>query len=81
MLAAELAAAGIRTHPSHANFVLVELGVDDPPVCEAMLRRGILIRGGSEFGLPGFARVTVAPPPVMRRTAAELAAVVAESLR
>jgi hypothetical protein len=28
-----------------------------------------------EFGLPGFARVTLAPAPVMRRAAAEIAAV------
>jgi histidinol-phosphate/aromatic aminotransferase/cobyric acid decarboxylase-like protein len=36
------------------------------------MRRGILIRGGTEFGLPGFARVTVAPEPMMRRVAAEI---------
>jgi len=36
------------------------------------MHRGILIRGGREFGLPGFARVTVAPEAVMRRTAAEI---------
>ena len=47
--------------PSQANFVLVELGVDDVAVCDELMRRGILIRAGSEFGLPGFARVTVAP--------------------
>ena len=40
-------------HPSQSNFVLVELGVDDVAVCEALMRRGILVRGGSEFGLPG----------------------------
>ena len=39
------------------------------PVCERLLRAGVLIRGGTEFGLPGFARVTVAREPVMRRTA------------
>jgi histidinol-phosphate aminotransferase len=71
-----LAAREIRTHRSHANFVLVELGVDDRAVCDALTRRGILIRGGSEFGLAGFARVTVAPPPVMERAAAEIAAAI-----
>jgi histidinol-phosphate aminotransferase len=68
-----LAARGIRTHRSHANFVLVELGVDDRTVCDALTRRGILIRGGTEFGLPGFARVTVAPAPVMERAAVAIA--------
>jgi histidinol-phosphate aminotransferase len=68
-----LAAHDIRTHPSQANFVLVELGVDDRPVCEALLRRGLLIRGGHEFGLAGFVRVTVAPAPVMEWAATEIA--------
>ena len=64
-----LAGGGIVTHPSQANFVLVELGVDDRPVCEALLRRGALVRGGHGFGLDGFCRVTVAPVPVMGRVA------------
>jgi histidinol-phosphate aminotransferase len=74
LLRDELRDRGIATHPSQANFVLVELGVDDRPVCNALLAEGVLIRGGHEFGLPGFARVTVAPAPVMRRTAALIAA-------
>jgi histidinol-phosphate aminotransferase len=72
LLTGELKAAGIAVHPSQANFVLVELGVDDLAVCDALMRRGILIRGGHEFGLPGLARVTVAPESVMRRTVAEI---------
>jgi histidinol-phosphate aminotransferase len=72
LLSAELAAGGLRAYPSHSNFVLVELGADDKAVTAALMGRGILIRGGTEFGLPGFARVTVAPEPVMRRTAAEI---------
>jgi histidinol-phosphate aminotransferase len=72
LLSAELEAAGLRVHPSHSNFVLVELGADDKLVTAALMRRGILIRGGTEFGLPGFARITVAPEATMRRTAAEI---------
>jgi histidinol-phosphate aminotransferase len=72
LLSTELEAGGLRVHPSHANFALVELGVDDQLVTAALMRRGILIRGGTEFGLPGFARVTVAPDAVMRRTASEI---------
>ena len=77
LLHEELAAAGIASRPSHTNFGLVELGTDDGPVCAELIRRGLLIRPGTEFGLPGFARVTLAPAPVMRRTAAAIAAVVA----
>ncbi len=72
LLTAELEAAGIAVHPSQSNFVLVELGRDDGAVCDELMRRGILVRGGSEFGLPGLARVTVGPDALMRRTAAEL---------
>jgi len=74
LLRAELERRGIVSHPSQANFLLIELGTGDGPVCDALLAAGVLIRGGSEFGLPGFARVTVAPEPVMRRTAELIAA-------
>jgi len=77
LLRNDLEARGLKTYESHANFVLVELGADDGPVCEALLGQGVLIRPGTEFGLPGFVRVTVARPPVMRRTAALLADAVA----
>ena len=79
LLSSELEAGGLRVHPSHSNFVLVELGADDEAVTATLMRRGILIRGGSEFGLPGFARVTVAPEAVMRRTAAEIIAAVRDA--
>jgi histidinol-phosphate aminotransferase len=69
-LRAELERVGVRSFPSQANFVLAELGVDDRPVCRALLARGVLIRPGSEFGLSGYARITMAPEPVMERVAA-----------
>ena len=72
-LRAALDARGLESHASHANFVLVRLGVDDGPVCEALLARGVLVRPGSGLGLPGYARVTVAPEPLMERVAAMIA--------
>jgi histidinol-phosphate aminotransferase len=75
-LAGALDGSGIRVYPSQANFVLVELGIDDGPVCDELVRRGLLIRGGHDFGLPGFARLTVGPPPVMLRAGEELVAAV-----
>jgi histidinol-phosphate aminotransferase len=75
---AELDAAGITWHPSQSNFVLVDLGTDDVAVSDELMRRGILVRGGTEFGLPGLIRVTVAPEPVMRRAAAEIARVLSD---
>jgi histidinol-phosphate aminotransferase len=73
LLVDRLAAGGLRPLPSDANFVLVELGVeDDLAVAEMVARGGILLRPGSEFGLPGYARITVAPAPLMERVATEL---------
>ena len=63
-----------RSHPSQANFVLVELGTDDRPVCDRLLRRGLLIRGGTRVR-PARLRAGHAwrRAPVMRRAAAEIA--------
>jgi histidinol-phosphate aminotransferase len=72
-LSRTLAAGGMSPLPSSANFVLVELGgVDDGALFEAMVRHGVLVRPGTELGLPGWARITVAPEAVMDRAAAAL---------
>ena len=74
--ARELEPAGVEIVPSQANFVLIRLGVDDRPVCERLLRKGLLIRGGESVGLPGYARVTMAPAPLMQTTAREIVAAI-----
>ena len=58
----ELQAMGLRTHPSHANFVLFE--VDDArAVWDALLARGVLVRNYSEVaGLHDCLRVTAGLP-------------------
>jgi histidinol-phosphate aminotransferase len=71
-LAQLLAEAGMDPLPSQANFLLVRMGVDDVAVKDRLLRRGFLIRAGSEFGLPDYARITVGPNGVMERFAKEL---------
>jgi histidinol-phosphate aminotransferase len=65
-------AAGIRVFPSQANFVLADVGVDDRALEERLIRRGFLIRAGSEFDLNGLVRVTVGPAGVMERAATAL---------
>jgi histidinol-phosphate aminotransferase len=74
-LARGMRAAGATPHPSQANFLLVDVGVDDLALAQGLRRRGLLIRAGSEFGMPGHVRITVGPVPLMERVAAELAAV------
>lgn len=68
-----LAEAGMEPLPSEANFVLVRVGVDAGELAEALLRRGLLVRPGTEYGLDGHVRVTVGPRPLMERVAEELA--------
>jgi histidinol-phosphate aminotransferase len=71
-LAEGLRRAGIRASPSQANFLLVDVGVDDIALTERLARRGFLVRAGSEFGLAGWVRITTGPLALMERVAGEL---------
>ncbi len=68
-----LRAGGATPYPSQANFLLVDVGVDDIALTDGLARRGFLVRAGSEFGLAGFVRITTGPLPLMERVAAEVA--------
>lgn len=72
--------AGLEPLPSVTNFVLARVDVDDRVLGDRMAERGLLIRPGSDYGLPGYVRITVGPVPLMERLSAELAEVCA-SLR
>lgn len=67
-----LEGVGVEVFPSQANFVLCRVGVEDVELADLLARQGLLIRPGSEFGLPGHVRITVGPTPLMERVAAEL---------
>ena len=71
-LVAGLRAAGAEPHPAEANFVLADVGVDDALLSEDLAGGGILVRPGSEFGLPSYVRITVGPVPLMERVASQL---------
>ncbi len=75
-LRAPLSEQGIRALDSDANFVLLELGDDDLRVADALAREGMLVRPGSEFGLPGYARVTTGEEDLMDRVGRRIAAIV-----
>lgn len=72
-LARLLRERGVEPLPSEANFLLVRVGVDDLALAEALLHRGLLVRPGQDFGMPGYIRVTIGPLPLMERFADELA--------
>jgi histidinol-phosphate aminotransferase len=80
-LAGGLGEAGMEPLPSAANFVLVRHGADDAELGDGLLRRGIWVRSGGELGLPGWARITVGPEPLMDRVAAALPEVLTEVRR
>ena len=71
-LTGPLSGSAIRPIDSDANFVLLELDADDLSVADELARDGLLVRPGTEFGLPGFIRVTTAGEPVMDRVAEKL---------
>jgi histidinol-phosphate aminotransferase len=72
-----VAVAGITALPSDANFVLLALGTDDIRVAEILAERdGVLVRPGSEFGLPGHIRVTTGEEELMEAVGARIAVAV-----
>jgi histidinol-phosphate aminotransferase len=71
-LAELLRAEGAEPFPSEANFLLVRVGVDDIELAQALLRAGLLVRPGRDFGMPGYIRVTIGPLPLMERLANEV---------
>jgi histidinol-phosphate aminotransferase len=67
-----LVAVGAKPYPSEASFVLVRVDADDVLLTRQLLEAGILVRAGSELGLPGHIRVTVGRQSVTDRMTAEL---------
>lgn len=78
-LITRLRTAGIRSLESSANFVLIELGIDEQPLCDDLAREGILLRPGSELGLPGYVRVTMGKEGLMDHVGARIAEVIQRS--
>jgi histidinol-phosphate aminotransferase len=71
-LAELLRGQGLDPVPSEANFLLVDVQADDLAVAQALLRAGLLVRPGRDFGMPGYLRITIGPLPLMQRLAEEL---------
>ena len=76
--AAEVAALGLKTHPSVTNFILVDFvgqkpGKDDAEAARQFLKgRGILVRQMPSYGLPSCLRVTIGNEAEMREVVAAL---------
>jgi histidinol-phosphate aminotransferase len=72
LLSRGLRDAGLEPFPSETNFVLARLDGDDTELAEGLASRGILIRPGTDFALPGYVRITVGPVPLMERVVSEV---------
>jgi histidinol-phosphate aminotransferase len=60
-LAAGLQVLGVRYVPSHANFVLANVGAASD-VNTALLKQGVIVRPVANYGLPEWLRITVGLP-------------------
>lgn len=58
-MAARLRAMGLTVAPSHANFLFVDVGRPNGPVCDALLQRGVIVKPWKEAGYERFLRVTI----------------------
>lgn len=50
---------GLPYYPAYGNFILVDCKQDAKDVFEALLRKGVIVRGGHSLGFPTSIRVTV----------------------
>ena len=53
--------------PSQANFVLVNIGIDAAASFNELLKRGVIVRTGTPFGLDTWLRVTIGTAPMNER--------------
>jgi histidinol-phosphate aminotransferase len=53
---------GLFFYPAFGNFILVDTGLPAQDVFQALLRKGVIVRGGHQLGFPTFIRVTVGRP-------------------
>ncbi len=60
-LAAQLTAAGLKIHPSEANFLLVEYQTPERAVAadQYLRSRGVIVRNVKSYGLPNCLRITI----------------------
>ncbi len=76
-LEAEFRRLGIGFVPSHANFLLVEVG-DGRAIYDRLLRAGVIVRPMNGYGYPHHVRISVGLPEENRRLIAALSAVLEE---
>ncbi|MBN1836514.1 MAG: histidinol-phosphate transaminase [Spirochaetales bacterium] len=72
-LTRELEGLGCEVVPSHTNFLFTDFKTDAARVAATLRERGVLIRPGTGWGFPSWARVTLGTSAHNRRFVVELA--------
>lgn len=58
-LSARVEELGCVAYPSHTNFFLIDVRGDAARLYDAMLHKGVIVRGMKAYGYPTFIRITV----------------------
>jgi histidinol-phosphate aminotransferase len=58
----QLERLGLEFTPSQTNFVLVKIGDDSDKIYEKLMKKGVITRSMSSFGLRGYLRVSIGLP-------------------
>ena len=61
-LMAEFDKLGMNYAPSYGNFIFVDIGIPAPKANEELLKRGVVIRPGHQWGCETYLRVTIGSP-------------------
>ncbi len=69
---------GLFYLPSQANFVLVRVGERASAVADKLLRRGVIVREMTSYGLPDFLRISVGLPEENARFTAQFSAILGQ---
>ncbi len=69
---AEIKGAGVKVYPSLANFALIDCGRPSPPIYDALLRKGVIVRPMAAWGLPNAIRVSVCKDSELARVIATI---------
>ncbi len=48
--------------PTETNFIMADIAVDSTAAANELLKRGISVRAGAEYGMPTFLRITIGKP-------------------
>ena len=63
----EFSSLGLKSVPSRANFILVDVGQNAMALYQRLLREGVIVRPMTSFGMENALRITVGAPEENRR--------------